>query len=535
MKKYLLYVLAGVLLTACGKEETIGPNAPQTPGEGEIRFEIGIASPQGATDADPQTRVITDENFKCTWEPGDEIGIFAFEEGTNVTSKEYYIKNVKLTYDDEKWQSETPLYWPKNGKKLRFYACYPYNAMQDVADFDFKVKTDQDADTDGKSNLELSDLMMTYSIWLPSGSPVELWFSHNACMVELKLDNTAGSIDPNEKLTVKMRDVATKASFTFKSSGWKAMSGTDNADITMRRVERPGDADYRTSYTFRAIVPLQMQYEEKRLFRISNGSMLLNGSPMILDLKIGRAELFTQKLPAYIHKVPIPAGTFLMGSPDSDPDAEISEKPQKSETIPSDFYMGRYEVTRTQYAEFLNAVGVPKAGQNEYAKHTINDKELYLFQVDKWGWTPQWNDATGRWEAQEDYPMIYVTWHGAEAFADWAGGRLPTEIEWEYACRARTTTRWSFGDDNNLIGDYVVCYRPAAEQIGTRLPNPWGLYNMHGNVGEWTTDNWGSDVQVIRGGSYYDTYKSCRSAYKRMFLVDEAYYDVGFRLVFDKK
>lgn len=510
MKKYLLYALAGVLLSACGKEETIGPNGPQTPGEDEIRFEIGIA-PQSDTEADPQTRVVTDENFKCTWEAGDAIGIFAFEEGVDVTSKDYYIKNAKLTFDGTTWQSETPLRWPKNEKKLRFYACYPYNAMQDVAGFNFNVQTNQSADTDGKSNLDLSDVMMTYSIWLPSGSPVELHLSHYACMVQLKLDNTAGSIDPNEEVIVKMRDVATKASFNFSATGWTAMSGSDNADITMRRVEQPGDADYRTNYTFRAIVPLQEQSEPKSLFRISNGSMLLNGSKTTLALKIGRAELFTQKLPVYIHKVHIPAGETMKA-----------------------FYMGRYEVTRTQYAAFLNAVGIGKAEPGEEVKADVRGYgQQTLFQVNRWDWTPKWNEATGRWEATEDYPMIYVTWYGAKAFADWAGGRLPEHPEWIYACRAGTKTVYSFGNYETALRDYTV-YANSKEHdgpslTGTKKPNPWGLYNMHGNVSEWM-----SEKNNIRSGSWRSLASACGSLYDFDTYTGYQNY-IGLRVVFDKK
>lgn len=508
MKKYLLYALAGVLLTACGKEEPIGPDGPHTPGEGEIRFEIGIA-PQSGVEAGPQTRVVTDEQFKCTWEAGDQIGIFAFAEGTNVTSENYYIKNAKLTYNGTSWTSETPLYWPIDGKKLRFYACYPYNAMDGVKDFDFKVKIDQRADTDKKSNLDLSDLMMASSIWLPSGSPVELWFSHYACMVELKLDNTVGAIDPNEEIIVKMRDVATKASFTFQSSGWTATTSSDRADITMRRVEQPDDADYRTSYTFRAIVPQQEQEDEMSLFRIANGDLRLNSSRVNYKTEIGRAELFTQKLPAYTHKIHIPAGQSI-----------------------NEFYMGRYEVTRTQYAAFLNAAGIGKAAPGEEVKADVEGYgQQTLINVSQWGWTPKWNDATGRWEAEGDYPMIYVTWYGAKAYADWVGGRLPTPKEWEYACRAGTTTRYWFGNDESEFGNYEISHENAKGSphlIGSKRPNPWGLYDMHGNVSEWM------EQHKIYGGSWTHPAEICDFRLTLAFP-DVYWQELGFRMVFDKK
>lgn len=219
--------------------------------------------------------------------------------------------------------------------------------------------------------------------------------------------------------------------------------------------------------------------------------------------------------------VRIPAGKNIIGDPDNG----------AQEVSVSSFYLGKYEVTRKQYAAFLNAVGIGKA---EIRQQVTGDVAGYgqqtLFVVNQWGWTPMWNDATGRWEAEGDYPMIYVTWYGAKAYADWAGGRLPNLVEWEYACRAGTTTRYWFGDDESLLGNYEIFNGNATDAspkpIGSMKPNPWGLYDMHGNVCEWT------ELDIASGGSCFYKASDCFS-FINMWRDSDPYSYIGFRLAFD--
>ena len=148
-------------------------------------------------------------------------------------------------------------------------------------------------------------------------------------------------------------------------------------------------------------------------------------------------------------------------------------------------------------------------------------------------------------QADPACPAVHISWEHVQAFAarlNEAFGsevyRLPTEAEWEYACRAGTTTRWSFGDDEGDLGDYAWYQDNAwdagleyAQPVGTKLPNPWGLYDMHGNVWEWVQDWYGeysSDAlvdpqglsggrdrdRVIRGGNFYHYAQVTRSAYR---------------------
>ncbi len=155
---------------------------------------------------------------------------------------------------------------------------------------------------------------------------------------------------------------------------------------------------------------------------------------------------------------------------------------------------------------------------------------------------------------------MYISWDDVQAFVarlNEASGaevyRLPTEAEWEYACRAGTTTRWSFGDDEGDLGDYAW-YRDNAwaaglqyaQPVGTKLHNPWGLYDMHGNVWEWVQDWYDSytsgalvdqqgpssgSIRVIRSGSFRHSAQDARSAYRSRHSPGGRLSRVGARLL----
>ena len=234
------------------------------------------------------------------------------------------------------------------------------------------------------------------------------------------------------------------------------------------------------------------------------------------------APPFTETLPngLTLEMVGLPAGQFLMGSPDSDPDARDNEKPQHQVKVNS-FAIGKYPVTQAQYQAVM--------GTNPS-----------LFQNN-----PQ-------------NPVEKVSWNDAQAFCRKLSQitgktyRLPTEAEWEYACRAGTTTPYYFGDDANQLGDYawyIGNSQGTTHPVGQKKPNAWGLYDMSGNVWEWCEDNWhdnyigaptdgsawienGDDYQIVRGGSWFRDPDVCRSAYRRSSnRRDDGDSDLGFRVV----
>jgi formylglycine-generating enzyme required for sulfatase activity len=159
----------------------------------------------------------------------------------------------------------------------------------------------------------------------------------------------------------------------------------------------------------------------------------------------------------------------------------------------------------------------------------------------------------------DDYPAVYVTWDDAQAFCrklseqEGKTYRLPTEAEWEYACRAGTSTLYSFGDDASRLGEYAWFTKNAADagesyahKVGTKRPNPWGLYDMHGNVCEWCQDWYGpygtaaqvdpagpssGSDRVLRGGRWVYLAAYCRSAFRDGYLPDYGLDSFGFRVV----
>jgi formylglycine-generating enzyme required for sulfatase activity len=201
----------------------------------------------------------------------------------------------------------------------------------------------------------------------------------------------------------------------------------------------------------------------------------------------------------------IPAGEFLMGSPESDKDAQIEEKPQHRVRITQPFYLGIYQVTRGQFRRFVDTAGY----------HTEAEKD----GNGGWSWDParKWwvQDPKITWRSPDfdqtdDHPVVTVSWNDASAFCDWLSQkegqkyRLPTEAEWEYACRAGTRTRYYSGDDpESLVAMGNVADATAkatfpdwptigghdgyvyTAPVGQFRPNDFGLYDMHGNVWEW--------------------------------------------------
>jgi formylglycine-generating enzyme required for sulfatase activity len=249
------------------------------------------------------------------------------------------------------------------------------------------------------------------------------------------------------------------------------------------------------------------------------------------------AEYFTQDLGngVFLEMVHIPGGTFLMGSPESDESPISSESPQHQVTVPS-FFMGKYPVTQKQWRL---VAALPKV------------------KIDL-------ESDPSRFKG-DNLPVERVSWNHTQEFCARLSlktnqtYRLPSEAEWEYACRGGTTTPFYFGEIistelANYDGNYTYGggakgeYRGKTTEVGKFPANPCGLYDMCGNVWEWCEDEWhknyinapadgsawldkNSESRLLRGGSWFNYPEYCRSAFRSTYDLDDNSNNIGFRVV----
>jgi formylglycine-generating enzyme required for sulfatase activity len=273
----------------------------------------------------------------------------------------------------------------------------------------------------------------------------------------------------------------------------------------------------------------------------------------------------------------IPAGTFTMGSPEGEADRRVDEDAHKVR-ITKAFYVGAHTVTVGQFRRFVQEEsyrtqaekGKGGFGYNGGMKCFEGPKRIYSWK------------RTG-WRQTEKHPVVNVSWHDAVAFCAWLneadkkmpkgwGYRLPTEAEWEYACRAGSASRYHFGNDARELPKYANVAdlslrrllegepydrwdyarwndrHPFTAPVGSYKPNKFGLFDMHGNVYQWCADWYGKDYylqspdedpkgpdteghRVLRGGPWKEGAKACRSAGRGGYLPTGYDFDIGFRVV----
>lgn len=241
--------------------------------------------------------------------------------------------------------------------------------------------------------------------------------------------------------------------------------------------------------------------------------------------------------PEVIEMAFIPGGTFSMGSPKSEQGHFGDEGPQHLVEV-APFWMGKFEITWDLYELFISR------GIDKKRPATVSGKEVEIDVAAVSGATQPYTEMSFGMGV-EGYPAICMTQLAAVKFCEWLSAmtgnfyRLPTEAEWEYACRAGTKTAYSFGDTPSNLDIYAWHEGNsggAYHKVGQKEPNPWGLYDMHGNVSEWTLDQYVPTVyntrkrktvdnplqtptktypRVVRGGAWSDKPNRLRSAARR--------------------
>ncbi len=255
--------------------------------------------------------------------------------------------------------------------------------------------------------------------------------------------------------------------------------------------------------------------------------------------------------------VRVPAGEFLMGSPAGDTGALPNEFPRHAVQITRSFYLGEKEVTVGQFRKFVEATGYKTSAETKPANGGPWGGFLFNPKTNQREQRPElnWRNPGGKRKQSEDEPVVQVSWNDAVAFCKCVSEvegrlfRLPTEAEWEYACRAGSEARWCFGDDPALLDQFSWNLKNAGaafHPVGQKRPNALGLYDMHGNAWEWCADEFGpfaaapvietvgpprKKARVLRGGSFdWDKVERTGSASRHGCPPDKSYYGYGFRV-----
>jgi formylglycine-generating enzyme required for sulfatase activity len=250
--------------------------------------------------------------------------------------------------------------------------------------------------------------------------------------------------------------------------------------------------------------------------------------------------------------IPVPGGEVLMGSPEDEANRSEDEGPQLTVQVPP-FWIAKTEVTWAQYKTFMKCYDILKRLSRQGVRKVVDMNQSDAVTIP----TPLYEPShTYEHGDNPQQPAVTMTQYAAKQYTKWLSGitslqyRLPAEAEWEYAARAGTKTAYAFGDDSSQLGDYAAFADNSpdgAPNVASKKPNPFGLFDMHGSVWEWTIDqydadgygdragktlaledaiSWPStpDMRSVRGGGWQDPAERLRTA-ARMGSADEDWKD----------
>lgn len=517
-----ILLCATLLTTGCSKE-TITP--PVT--GNEISFKAGITN-----------RVTLDG----TWETGNKIGIYACKgEEIPHPNKQYQIINAS---NGTMGAVATTDKIPHSGNTLNFYAYSPYNGT--VTGTTCKIKITDQSSTE---KVLSADLLWAKAENMKSQN-VTLQFSPKLARLNFTVMIGHDEMIDVNSLKATLKGANSTADFDIKTGTFSNLT-TD--DISLNVVVN--NSDKRKATVTALVIPTENLSECKLIIEGPNGKGFV-WKPT--DIKWDSSEKYDYEVligkGSFIEYATIKAGKFWMGSPSGEADRALDET-RHEVTLSKDFKMSKYEITNAQYCMFLNENKIGSSGKWE--KATVDANQILVYDPSKkhrYLLSVTWDTKNNKWvpiKGKENHPVVYVTWYGAKEFAVWAGGDLPTEAQWEYACRAGTETTYSFGPDATHM-DAHCWYKSNSSSVtqivGSKKPNAFGLYDMYGNVWEWCRDfngpyntNSGAvtdpagpasgSARILRGGSWNNVPSQCRSASR--YSKDPAFdtFVIGFRIV----
>jgi formylglycine-generating enzyme required for sulfatase activity len=363
-----------------------------------------------------------------------------------------------------------------------------------------------------------------FGIKLVIGMCVLLTVLANGCGQD-KPTNSKTNLPPKPSFTVSPLSGKPGAIFTVDASSSLSKTGTE----LMFRWDWEDDEVWDTDFSTEPFA--EHSYESLGYKKIRLEVMDEKGSSTT------RKEVFITV--ASKEMMLIPAGEFVMGSPDGV--GNDDEHPQHRVYLDA-FLMGRFEVTNNQYVEFLNAIG---RNEDDEGNELVNiDTAAIRSKEDVYSVVKGW----------EDKPVVGVSWHGAKAYAEWEGGRLPTEAEWEKAARGENSLEWPWGDswETGMCNTWESDLQgPAAVGSYPMGASPYGVEDLIGNVYEWLADWYQDDYyavspsrnpkgpetgvfRVLRGGSWAELEDKSRvTARFGQRPIEGGDSDFGFRIVKD--
>jgi formylglycine-generating enzyme required for sulfatase activity len=546
----------------------------------------------------------------------DAIGVFAVKRasGESGTLKETgnFIHNVKATKSGNDWVLSTQEKFPLDGDVLDFYLYYPYSNANNVNPL--KLTFDEEttaayvsqglytgrADNAGKG-------------FANSDKSIEVEMVNLLSPVKVNIDDAAGFLSADKAVDVLLSNVLPNVTLDLQGKT-VAISGETPQTVSVGGRQVMGRSTASNTYT--AYLPAQEIPAEVLFLVVKHDGRTVYRKVLTEPYTIGGGNNESFGVTFLTHKittVSIPAGgkVFLMGSPDGsnigDVDGSglntIKDEPGRFKLVEyqhwvkltKDFDMGTTPVTNAQYADFLNALGIGADGHYEEIAVT-NAVYSEPMTIDPYatGWDDfslVYDDVAGKWiypEGTGNYPVPYVTWEGAYEFALWAGGTLPTEAQWEFACRGdkgqlpfgigdgtdldsykaniSNRTAYDYANDNWNVPGGTGPSLEGLTDVGSYQPNSFGLYDMHGQILEWCLNgNYfypsgqpddespfigkgrskdtpvvdpyngpeGNMVYMTRGGEFGSSARGCRSA-ARVEQYSMGMSNIGFRVIFEK-